>query len=403
VNALQTGLREGAASTSPTVRRQYCAALGQLAKVAKKSQVQKMIEWVCSLYSNEKSDSTARSVAAILCLELVRAAPEAVSVYHSDLIPLVFLASYDSDKEVSTAMTDCLDESVPSRSAGASLWANEIIQLCFKFLASDDWLQKRAAIAALDSLICLVGKSPNFINFVPSLLSTVLPMLAGRIWDGKQALVKLCGTLAKECSSHITAAQAVSIVKALLAESARPRTDYRAAVLQTMSVVAVSQPIACASCDALPTLCPVIDAFILEVSAAAAKPAVTDSDEAALAATKNTIAYLTSSYECAIACFVAGTIAQRALSANTVSGILTHGVRQATLTVRLAAYTAFEQLIQNVELGETTPSDSGFLKDIMEAISNGVADSKFSAIRFSSMNCIKALLGRKDQGIPYFF
>ncbi len=157
--AAQNGLREGTAAGSPTVRRQYCSALGQLAKIAQRTQLQKLLEWTRDLY---EAGGAGRHTAALLCLELVRAASEAITPFHVDLLPLVFVGAHDAEKEVATAFNDCWEDAVPARASGVALWAKEILVRVFALLESDDYVNKRVSLATLDEMLSLCGRQGSF-------------------------------------------------------------------------------------------------------------------------------------------------------------------------------------------------------------------------------------------------
>jgi hypothetical protein len=53
-------------ASSPSIRKLYCSALGQLAKVAKKAQLTKLLDSIRDMYIGERADLTSKQVCQLL-------------------------------------------------------------------------------------------------------------------------------------------------------------------------------------------------------------------------------------------------------------------------------------------------------------------------------------------------
>lgn len=62
----------------------------------------------------DAADVLSRQLAALLCRDLARGAPEVATRHASQLVPLAWIGSHDEDKEVATLFESCWEEATSS-------------------------------------------------------------------------------------------------------------------------------------------------------------------------------------------------------------------------------------------------------------------------------------------------
>jgi hypothetical protein len=149
-----------------------------------------------------------------------------------------------------------------------SMYASEIRAKCLQLFGSDDWSLKKLSLATLIEMLTLIGKQASF--EYDSILQALLAALPGRIWDGKEHVLKAIAELALQCAevlklnqqlcvllslysrslSHqviwciyiyvcqrVPPAQFSAIASAVVAECARPKKEYRSQALAALAKV----------------------------------------------------------------------------------------------------------------------------------------------------------------------
>ena len=67
----------------------------------------------------------------------------------------------------------------------------------FALLQSDDYVNKRVSLATLDEMLSLCGRQGSFSTpHAGPILDVLLPLLPGRIWEGKDALLRTVAAVA---------------------------------------------------------------------------------------------------------------------------------------------------------------------------------------------------------------
>ncbi|KAJ8329188.1 proteasome component M29 [Batrachochytrium dendrobatidis] len=176
---------------SPVVRKTFAVAIGHTCKLASDSAVARIITYLKKGYleSEDATDPEAKSIAGVVFLEMSRTAGDKLKSFHSDVLPLAYIGARDGHDGIHQVWENVWEENTAGASGAAKLWVKEILDLCQTLLKeSPSWPVKRQVGKSIADLSKTLGEGfePYMAQTVPFLLEN----LAGRTWDGKEALLE---------------------------------------------------------------------------------------------------------------------------------------------------------------------------------------------------------------------
>eukprot|EP01127_Copromyxa_protea_P021605 TRINITY_DN7488_c0_g1_i1.p1 TRINITY_DN7488_c0_g1~~TRINITY_DN7488_c0_g1_i1.p1 ORF type:complete len:744 (-),score=193.58 TRINITY_DN7488_c0_g1_i1:9-2108(-) len=226
-------------SKSPSVRSTYAQCMGFLCRHASDSAIKRLLDGLSEAYSkSESDDSASRGVVGHALLELARAASHRLQPLYKDVVPLIFLAKHDSDKETQKAFIDTWQEIGPS----LSLYLPQIVELLTSSLSSASYVMKIKAANATETLSTSVNSSdlePYFMNLVQVLAGN----LKGMHWNGKEALVSAIGTFVNGNKDLLKAKPEISkpvqelVLTVITGECKKKNKTYKQQAFHTFSVL----------------------------------------------------------------------------------------------------------------------------------------------------------------------
>ncbi|KAL3147888.1 hypothetical protein ABBQ32_002606 [Trebouxia sp. C0010 RCD-2024] len=236
IKALVTAAR---AEKSTTVQRAYAQAAATVAKYSSEARVAKLVEEAVSMYTTP-GDREARLLSSMIIRELQKQAAEAFAGQASQVMPLAFIAKSDEDPGVGGLWGEIWEEGTTSLSAALRLYMPDLVPLITAGLTSQQWGQKKAAAKSLADLAEAGGDAlpPH----TPTLISTILQELPGRLWEGKEGMLAALAALCKAApqavmSSSQPSSSSEAVVEALMTALARKKQAYRQAALEALQVV----------------------------------------------------------------------------------------------------------------------------------------------------------------------
>jgi proteasome component ECM29 len=185
-----------ASDRSPVVRQAMAGAAARVVAVAKESAVDEYIRDLASTYFNHgPEDVSLRVVVGQACKDMLAMAADAIRDFLPQLLPLVFIAREDEDKDAAEAFQTVWEEGAGSTSAGLRLYSKEISEFIRIHLASPSWVvRKMAAKAAFASVDAGEGlgaadaaRASRAVSLLPALRCSVAN---ARMWDGKECVLK---------------------------------------------------------------------------------------------------------------------------------------------------------------------------------------------------------------------
>lgn len=186
---------------SSASKKAFAAACGGLLKYAGSAQAQKMIEDSIALYTSV-GDKETQVASAILLKTFSQQAADIVKGYHTIVLPVVFMARFDDEKEVSSLFEEVWEENSSSESVSLQLYLPEIVAVLCDTMLSSSWASKKKSAKAVIMLAETLGES--LAPFVQELLKFLVKEVPGRIWEGKEVVLDAIATICQACHKAIS-------------------------------------------------------------------------------------------------------------------------------------------------------------------------------------------------------
>ena len=250
VPQLLKALRSAVANErSAGVRKAYAAAAAAVAARGGEKRLSKFVADAVASYGalatagdgdddggggGSNAEEGSRLAGALLLRELMRASPDAFARHAADVLPVAFVGRMDDSADVAAAWGSVWEDGAPSEAAALRTHAAELAALLAGGLRSSSWGRKKACAEALTSMCGAAGDAVA--RHAPALATVLLPeATAGRLWDGKEALLAALGALASAAPEALAADPGLGrLAGALTAAAARRRAGYRRAALAAL-------------------------------------------------------------------------------------------------------------------------------------------------------------------------
>eukprot|EP00112_Aurelia_sp_Birch-Aquarium-sp1_P025455 Seg846.4 transcript_id=Seg846.4/GoldUCD/mRNA.D3Y31 product="Proteasome adapter and scaffold protein ECM29" protein_id=Seg846.4/GoldUCD/D3Y31 len=251
---LLASLVNGLSVPNNTVKRSYANAIGHLVMYSKDSSIEKLIEKLKGWYL-EKEDSARQLAVAWTFQAISRHSPDILRSHSSAALPLVFLAMHqevitdpDASESPNNNAKDVWEEvwqnSTPGTQSGIKLYLSEIFETVTPVLSSQSWKLKAQAAKSIGTIADSLGVSLSQ-PYLGKLLVILLEALPGRIWDGKQQLLKSLSSVCINCkegieksySSSTPCPKADEMIDSMLKECRKENIQYKIMALNSVSDV----------------------------------------------------------------------------------------------------------------------------------------------------------------------
>lgn len=184
---------------SRSVQRSYASAYAGLAKYASKAKVDAAVDSWLQAFKNEDADDQGSIVSGTILRAIAIESPDLFLRYANEVAPIAYLASQDCNESVSVIWKDVWDESTTAVGSGIRYHVSEIINIVLKLLKSGQWAKKEIAGQAIIQISDVAGDllGPHLVIVIKSLLDE----LPGRLWEGKEIILRALGKVV-ECTSE---------------------------------------------------------------------------------------------------------------------------------------------------------------------------------------------------------
>lgn len=154
----------------------------------------------------------------------------------TQVLPLAFIGMHDPSTVVQKVWKEVWTSNTGGDEGGIRLYLAELMVLIVPTFDHRSWDIKKQGALALAAIADNAYKG-SLDTHADQLLDTVCEALKGRTFDGKETLVQCLVAVAVACRAYITAdpEKMKRVVAALLHEAAKPKREYKLAVLAHVS------------------------------------------------------------------------------------------------------------------------------------------------------------------------
>ncbi|KAJ3082397.1 hypothetical protein HK102_001737 [Quaeritorhiza haematococci] len=222
---------------SPAVRKSFATAVGYMARLASENALRRLITHITKMYT-ENDDNEIRSVPAIVILECARHARDNIKNFSSEILPLAYFGSRDANETIQSTWKDAWEETTAGSSSGAvKMYLPEIMRLVEALLKeSPSWTIKRQVGAALSDAAKLVEGA--FLPYMDAALPMLIEGLAGRTWEGKEAVLDALITVCVTCKEYFeegkNSERLEEIIKVVIREAKKNNKPYRRQAIELL-------------------------------------------------------------------------------------------------------------------------------------------------------------------------
>ncbi|KAL1116555.1 hypothetical protein AAG570_005027 [Ranatra chinensis] len=275
-------LLNGLTDRNSAIRKTYATTIGELTRYAKDSSVDRLIAKLKNLYFEREDDSSKNAVCHTL-RAMVNYSQDSVKNRPDLVLPLVFFAKHQEKKQgkdlaelAGRGITTKVNEIDPKDGSNKSIldtweevWEdvcgtqgilkqNEepICQTLEATIQSQSWQNKAQAARAIKTLASKLGDGMSE-DWRDRLVTMLVGGLAGRTWDGKEALLDALASVCKSSKSTLNNNTQNAIVEAVLKECGREKMKYRCYALRSLADILQSLEI-----DKFETVYPILTAII---------------------------------------------------------------------------------------------------------------------------------------------
>ncbi|MQL77614.1 hypothetical protein Taro_010025 [Colocasia esculenta] len=213
-------------------KQAFATACAITLKYAGASHVHKMIDDTVALHLGDRN---AHISCATLLKNYLNIAADILSGYHAAVLPVIFLARFEDDQDISSRFEELWEETVGSESITLQLYLGEIVSLLCDCVTTSSWASKRKSAKAIKKLSETLGESLS--PFHHDLLKCLLEELPGRVWEGKDTMLFAVASLCSSCHKAISAQDpgiANLVLTAILSACTRKGKLFREAALSSL-------------------------------------------------------------------------------------------------------------------------------------------------------------------------
>lgn len=213
---------------SVSVKKIYAVAYANLSKYASVKKFDRVIDEWLQLCRKEDASKESMMLTGLMLRSLSLDASDIFIRYADDIAPVAYLLGYESDASVSTVWLQVWDELTTSTGSGIRSHVMTITNITLDALSSSQWGRKKAAG---EGIIYLCEHAGDLLGSqADRILSGLLNSLPGRLWDGKEILLRSLSsvmvTLNKEKMEHMSNNES-DVIDALLVACQKQKQVYR--------------------------------------------------------------------------------------------------------------------------------------------------------------------------------
>ncbi|CCE65356.1 hypothetical protein TPHA_0K02260 [Tetrapisispora phaffii CBS 4417] len=209
-----------------TVNQSFANTFGYIVKISSIDKVIKYSNLLVEKYFSEHSPETKLVVGKAIS-SMIKYAPSQFESVAGIYIPLVFIASNDSDKESALIYGQIWTESSSLGSGTIKLYLDEIIKMLSENINSTDFSIRRTCAGSVSILSSKIDNTITKVQ-VSKLFDIILQALNGRSWSGKEAIVEALVELTLKFKDTFNENEELKLktVKAFITEISKKNQEY---------------------------------------------------------------------------------------------------------------------------------------------------------------------------------
>lgn len=173
---------------STSVRKAYAVAYASLAKYAPPKKVDSVIDSWLELCRQEDATKESMRLIGTLLRSLSVDASDVFLRYANDIAPVAYLLGYVTESSVASIWHQVWDELTTATGSGIRSHVVPVTEIVIQALSSSQWGRKKAAG---EGIIYLSEHAGDLLgDQTEKILSALLDALSGRLWEGKEILLK---------------------------------------------------------------------------------------------------------------------------------------------------------------------------------------------------------------------
>ncbi|QLL30357.1 hypothetical protein HG536_0A01740 [Torulaspora globosa] len=185
---------------NPSVKAAFAVTFGHVFRVTTLDKAVKYSKQLENIYFAGDTDS--KVIVATAIESVLKHAPSEFENVASIIMPLLFLASNDADKEVSSHCENIWTEASTQGSGSVMLYLDEILDLLNNHIESNDFSVRKTCGQSISVLCGKVDRSMSE-KHIKKLFDITVHSLSGRSWEGKEIILDSLQTLASKFRDHI--------------------------------------------------------------------------------------------------------------------------------------------------------------------------------------------------------
>jgi len=212
-----------------TIRKLYSSSIGYIAHIASYQALSKFIKKITKQYVENDEEET-RSMAAVVLKEISSHASDQIKNNCLKIVlPLAIFGSSDPDENIRNIWRDVWDDNTAGSIGAMKLYMDEITNFINDNLVSNSWRVKKQAA---DTLFEVTKTIDSYIEKkLEVLMPTLINGLSGRIWEGKDSMVKAYASVIIACKKspllNEESSWRAEAIKILLREAKKNNKKYK--------------------------------------------------------------------------------------------------------------------------------------------------------------------------------
>ncbi|TKR75830.1 hypothetical protein L596_017067 [Steinernema carpocapsae] len=203
-NTLKAGLND----RNPAVRKQFSSTLSYILPFCPESSVEKLVQFV-SESATSIEDEKRQAVYHVL-RALVNQCPEFLFNYNKELLPVVFLATFDKiipgdadAKRRHELWLELWNDMIPGTESAVRMYSTEMIDLAVNMMKNNPAYTVRSNSAAMLAQVFYHAGSGLSAEKADEFYTTIVEFLPGRIWEGKETVLNAVEALAEKSAEQL--------------------------------------------------------------------------------------------------------------------------------------------------------------------------------------------------------
>ncbi|KAI8818240.1 proteasome stabiliser-domain-containing protein [Fimicolochytrium jonesii] len=382
-DSLLKALKSAIFDRSIVVQKAFASAIGHLAKVCSDGAVEQLLTSMIDIYL-QTDDPDKRPIPGYIFLEFAKKSSDKAKEFQGRVLPIAYLGARDDTDAIKLVWVDVWEEMTGGSAGAIRLWMKEMMGMMDGLLASTpSWSVKKQVAMALGDMAKALRE--NFSPYMNEVVDMLISALAGRTWEGKEAIVNSLATVIVENKGWFAtpegAAKVDKITQILIQEAKKNNKPYK-----RHSIDSLGKAFDALNIDKYADLYD----YLAELAAPEASDDMEVDDEDDQRQKTLGLLIRATSFKTLALCFPRNSPETQAKYAVPLCTLLTKNLDGNVWNVRLAVIEAFETFLDKL----SSPSELLTPQVVSEAINqtiNCLEDGKYTSVRTAAARMLHKL------------